>query len=54
MDGQKFVGTSGGKFIFSKHDPQSMNEIMLQEGSAVTDAFETMAKAPRNKLLFQE
>ena len=51
MDGEKFVGTTGGKFVFSKRDPNSMNEILLEEGSAATDAFETLAKP---KLIFEE
>lgn len=29
LDGEKFVGTSGGKFVFSRRDPNSMNEILL-------------------------
>ncbi len=37
VDGEKYHGTTGGKFIFSKRDPSSMNEMFIEQGSVGTD-----------------
>lgn len=55
MDGEKMIGTSGGKFIFSKQDPSSMNELLFEEASAATDAHgDTMKKLRARPLSFEK
>lgn len=39
--------SSGGKFVFSKRDPTSMNELLFEEASVVTDAHDTINKAAK-------
>jgi hypothetical protein len=55
MDGEKMIGTSGGKFIFSKQDPSSMNELLFEEASAATDAHgDTKKKLRARPLSFEK
>lgn len=41
MDGEKVMGMTSGKFVFSRRgntmDPGSMNDILFEENSAATD-----------------
>ena len=51
LDGERYVGLTGGKFMFSKQDPASFKDVFFEEReqSEVTDAMETIEKKKTTK-----
>ena len=53
VDGERYVGLSGGKFMFSKQDPSSFKDVYFEERDQeeVTDAMETIEKKKPKKMI---
>ena len=53
IDGEKFVGLSGGKYTYAKQDPDTLKEFYFEERdqSEITDAMETIDRKKPSRMI---